>query len=223
MDYSNLYLIWSRNDANRVRQVYRLVPNGKSFANEFPSILSSIQSRYLEKVGFNGSVNQTAKNSQEIVKMQHCKISARKSKERSKHSTSNENTATVDLSDYQCIFIRDKQNPISKIVSSFPVDDVIYDAFEFLTSKGFYLTDGSKFGGHFLAYQTDPIGSHSKWIVYVLHSTSSSGKCTLLHSKASFIRHARLATFVGKNFLIVFRHSTTGNFQFLQFQYSFCN
>lgn len=71
-----------------------------------------------------------------------------------------------------------------------------------LTQRGFYLTDGSKFGGDFLVYDADPASSsnHSKWIALVLQSPAEM-------TQSAFVRHARLATFTGKRLMVVIQGS----------------
>lgn len=45
------------------------------------------------------------------------------------------------------------------------LDLLKFNVFEEFWNKGYYLTDGIKFGAHFLAYDHDPSGFHSKFII----------------------------------------------------------
>ena len=46
--------------------------------------------------------------------------------------------------------------------------------FDDLTSKGFWVTQGIKFGADFLAYEGDPLTCHARFLVIVLPQNSSS-------------------------------------------------
>ncbi len=45
-----------------------------------------------------------------------------------------------------------------------------YTVFEDLWQKGYYLTNGSKFGGDFLAYSGDPLQYHAHYVIIVKFS-----------------------------------------------------
>jgi len=62
----------------------------------------------------------------------------------------------------------------SSITWTFPMteeDKHKFLVFEDLWEKGFYLTNGSKFGGDFLAYSGDPLQYHAHYVIIVKFST----------------------------------------------------
>uniref|UniRef100_A0A0A9ZH52 tRNA-splicing endonuclease subunit Sen34 n=1 Tax=Lygus hesperus TaxID=30085 RepID=A0A0A9ZH52_LYGHE len=76
-----------------------------------------------------------------------------------------------------------------------PLDTLKYRVFKDLWERGMYLTNGSKFGGHFLAYPGEPLKFHAFYIVLV---------CLPDHqiSPLDIVRHARLGTHTKKSFVI---------------------
>ncbi|BES92471.1 tRNA-splicing endonuclease subunit [Nesidiocoris tenuis] len=75
-----------------------------------------------------------------------------------------------------------------------------YRVFKDLWEKGLYLTNGSKFGGHFLAYPGDPLKFHAFYVV-VVHLPENS------ISPLDLVRHARLGTHTKKTFVIASTNS----------------
>lgn len=55
--------------------------------------------------------------------------------------------------------------------SLFDVDNDKMRVFGDLYERGFYLTSGSKFGGHIMAYQGDPVMYHATFVVKILQSS----------------------------------------------------
>lgn len=82
------------------------------------------------------------------------------------------------------------------------------------TQPCFYVTNGWKFGVHFLLYAADPTETHSSWMVLVASDRNAPMDC------AFFVRHARLATSVGKRLLIM--RPMDGSFTLSLFQFAFC-
>ena len=74
-----------------------------------------------------------------------------------------------------------------------------YQIFCDLWHKGFYITDGNKFGGDFLAYPGDPIMFHAKYIVICSDETEIEGI-----SETELVAKSRLATSVKKTVLLAF-------------------
>ena len=228
-------LIWTRNDANKLRQVRRIIGNEKSFTNSFPSLLFPAQSNSADLSILPKITSKAArKRPKELIEIQHKKVSAQKEYNLKAHSVQNYSKQSEFLTDnYECIFITEPDGVPSSIPASVSLSSDVFDAFQFLSKRGFYLTDGSKFGGYFLVYQGDPAGRHSKWIAVVLESfvehdslnspNVQSINFSRLGNVSSFVRHARLATFVGKNLLVVFRNSLSNEWTCLEFQFSFCS
>ena len=76
-----------------------------------------------------------------------------------------------------------------------PEEKLKYDVFCHLHNQGYYLTDGLKFGGHFLVYPGDPGLYHSVYIVFCVPFTN---KVCL----ADYSALGRLATSVKKTLLL---------------------
>ena len=73
-----------------------------------------------------------------------------------------------------------------------------FAVFEHFWNKGFYLTDGVKFGGHFLAYDNDPMAFHAKFIILCSPTEDSVN-----HFQDSLLQaYGRLARNVRKNVII---------------------
>lgn len=65
--------------------------------------------------------------------------------------------------------------------------------------QGYYISDGLKFGAHFLAYDNDPISFHAKFIIMCVAGDFSS----LSHFEGSLLQaYGRLARNVKKNVII---------------------
>lgn len=228
-------LIWTRSDANKLRQVQRIIGNEKSFTNSFPSLLFPAQSNSIDLSILPKNRSKTLrKKPKELIEIQHKKISAQKESNLKAHNVQNHSEKLEFFTDnYECIFITEPDGVSLSIPASVSLSSDVFDAFQFLSNRGFYLTDGSKFGGNFLVYQGDPAGRHSKWIAIVLESCvehdssrfpiDQSVNLSRLGNVNSFVRHARLATFVGKNLLIVFRNPLSNEWTCLEFQFSFCS
>ena len=71
--------------------------------------------------------------------------------------------------------------------------------FSELTERGYYLTQGLKFGATFLAYEGDPMTCHSRYLVFV-NSTEHSSKMDM----QALIRFERLANTVAKDLIIAY-------------------
>nr|CAI5827725.1 unnamed protein product [Callosobruchus analis] len=67
--------------------------------------------------------------------------------------------------------------------------------FNDLWSKGYYITEGVKFGGDFLVYYGDPICYHAIFIVKCIVATESI-------SPSEIVAHGRLGTSVRKRFVL---------------------
>ncbi len=74
--------------------------------------------------------------------------------------------------------------------------------FSNLWKRGFYLTDGSKFGADFLAYPGDPVRYHAQSIVVCLKERGERQIERM--SEASLVARCRLGTSVKKTVLFAF-------------------
>ena len=90
-------------------------------------------------------------------------------------------------------------NPLKKLV------------FADLWREGFYITDGSKFGGDFLAYPGDPIQFHAK---YVVICQDSPEKC----SETDLTTRSRLATSTKKTVIFASLKSSGQDTQKVKYQ-----
>jgi len=77
------------------------------------------------------------------------------------------------------------------------MNNLHYKVFKDLHERGFYLTDGTQFGGHFLVYPGDPAVYHSQYIALCVPEQKA------LHS-ADYCALGRLATSVKKTLLICY-------------------
>ena len=68
--------------------------------------------------------------------------------------------------------------------------------FRDLWRRGFYLTEGAKFGGDFLAYNGDPVAFHAQFVVIC------SNKDRTDYSETELVRISRLGTTVKKTVLL---------------------
>ena len=51
--------------------------------------------------------------------------------------------------------------------------DINQEVFDDLTDRGFYVTQGLKYGADFLAYEGDPMTCHSRFLVQVSQQEGS--------------------------------------------------
>ena len=77
-------------------------------------------------------------------------------------------------------------------------------AFFDLWRRGFFLTDGSKFGADFLAYPGDPIRYHAQNIVVCLDSRNELERMRKKVSESDLVGRCRLGTAVNKNVLFAY-------------------
>ena len=103
-------------------------------------------------------------------------------------------TAVESNSPSSQTFLKDRE----EIEWNFPLsleDKSRYTVFYDLWEKGFYITNGSKFGSNYLLYPGDPSNYHSHYIVKVILSTDHITPCQL-------ISYGRLASTVKKTFVL---------------------
>ena len=83
----------------------------------------------------------------------------------------------------------------------YPYDgkEVKRQVFGDLWQKGFYLTDGAKFGGDFLAYPGDPIQFHAKYVVICCNDPYED------MGEKDLVARSRLGTNVKKTVLLASR------------------
>lgn len=72
--------------------------------------------------------------------------------------------------------------------------------FHDLWNKGFFITEGTKFGGDFLAYPGDPIQFHAKYVVICCDTIDNM-------SERDLVAKSRLGTNVKKTVLLAFLDS----------------
>ena len=72
-----------------------------------------------------------------------------------------------------------------------------YNTFKYFWSRGFYLTCGAKFGGHFLAYPGRPSEFHSQFIIVCIEKEKK------LKLK-DLVTYGRMATSVKKTFVLTY-------------------
>jgi len=81
------------------------------------------------------------------------------------------NKTELEGSEQICInSVSTRKNTSSTLQWTFPIteeENHRYIVFEDLWTKGFYLTNGSKFGGDFLAYSGDPLQYHAHYVIIV--------------------------------------------------------
>jgi len=87
-----------------------------------------------------------------------------------------------------------------KFLTITPELDYKYFIYEYLWSRGFYLTSGAKFGGHYLVYSGDPLRYHSSFILLCIRNRSEFEAIRL----RQLITFGRLATNVKKTYLIAY-------------------
>ena len=75
----------------------------------------------------------------------------------------------------------------------------MHAVFSDLTKKGFFVTQGLKFGATFLAYEGDPLTCHARYLVHVSEAESS---CI---DTSTLLKCERLANSVAKDLLIGYR------------------
>lgn len=81
-----------------------------------------------------------------------------------------------------------------------PLETLKCRVFKDLWEQGLYLTAGSKFGGHFLAYPGEPLRFHAFYVVIVALPEDDL-------SPLDLVRHARLATNTKKTYVIATKDS----------------
>jgi len=89
-------------------------------------------------------------------------------------------------------------NDMDKLEWNFPLsleDKSRYAVFCDLWGKGFFITNGNKFGSDYLLYPGDPSNYHSHYIVKIMLSTDHISPCQL-------ILYGRLASTVKKTFVL---------------------
>lgn len=75
--------------------------------------------------------------------------------------------------------------------------------FEDFWRRGYYISDGIKFGAHFLAYDHDPISFHAKFIIMCVTGDASEGSSSLANFEGTLLQaYGRLARNVKKNTII---------------------
>lgn len=73
-----------------------------------------------------------------------------------------------------------------------------YAVFEHFWQRGYYLTEGVKFGAHFLAYDNDPMAFHAKFIIMCCPDSAS-----MVHFENSLLQaYGRLGKNVRKNVIV---------------------
>lgn len=90
-------------------------------------------------------------------------------------------------------------NPSS--VSTFLIRNEVFSFLNFVC--GFYLTNGVKFGCHYLAYTNDPSSSHSEYCVWIVKEEQDIDKFDI-------ISMVRLSNSVGKKAMIVTMATSDG-------------
>ena len=87
-------------------------------------------------------------------------------------------------------------------VETLPITNAMrYNVFVNMWEKGFYLTDGTNFGGDFLAYPGDPLMFHAKYIVVCCDMSEDEIKSM---SEADLVAKSRLAVTVKKTMLFAY-------------------
>ncbi|CAD5116325.1 DgyrCDS5228 [Dimorphilus gyrociliatus] len=94
-----------------------------------------------------------------------------------------------------CTRLIEAPEEINTVAITDKLDETKIRVFEDLHDRGYFLTNGSKFGGDFLVYPGDPCRYHSHYVVICLEN----------HAKISpqqFSTYSRLATIVKKTILL---------------------
>ena len=88
-------------------------------------------------------------------------------------------------------------------LAPFTLEAIKFHVFQDFWHKGYYLSDGIKFGGHFLAYDHDPIAFHAKYII-ICSLQDFSNSLLLDHFEKTLLQaYGRLGKNVRKNVIIV--------------------
>lgn len=117
--------------------------------------------------------------------------------------------------DYQQYYIESPYNEIKlekefqlKPLEPFSLNLLKYLTYKHFWSKGYFLTDGMKFGGHFLAYEHDPLMFHSKFIIICCHTEEELNQFETKMTQGL----GRLGKNVRKNVIVVhYKNSTTND------------
>ena len=92
----------------------------------------------------------------------------------------------------------DQMEPVENIPIT---NELRYNVFVDMWEKGFYLTDGTNFGGDFLAYPGDPLMFHAKYIIVCCDMSEDEIKSM---PEADLVAKSRLAVTVKKTMLFAY-------------------